>query len=364
MSQNCNTRKCSCEDAGLHTQCPICNPVDCPEPSPCAETFDSKCIIYNGAGSECAEITTGLNMEQVTDQLLNLIEPFVCLTCATIGYPTAGLIDVSLTPTLSWSAVPAATGYDVYFGTSSTPPLVVTNTVNTFYIIPAPLVAGTVYYWKIVPRNVGGSAADCITYSFTTLVEECTNPFIILLESLGIDPEMADGTLTEHMADWGRVGSLIMNNCDLCCPDCETYVLGSLTSSITVINCIAPQTSCCLNVAVANAPLLDLATLTALIETYGLECCNDFNTCIQTISSGVDNFDALVNQGIIEFSTLNDNTALCVIYNTLVQMGFSAHQIGIILLGFIQAGVVIKCLNGILQIYSIDVYIAMFCQPQ
>jgi hypothetical protein len=286
------------------------------------------------------------------------------LGCTTPSYPTPNLIDVSLTPTLSWNAIPAATGYNVYFGTSATPPLVVTNTINTFYIIPAPLVAGTVYYWKVVPRNAGGLATDCTTYSFTTLVEECTNPFTILLQSIGIEHDMADGTLAEHMADWGREGSLVINSCDYCCPDCETYVLGSLTSSIAVINCINPRTSCCLNVAVTGAEILDLAALTTLISNYGVECCNDFNTCVQTISSNVDNFNLIITQGILEFSTLNDNTALCVIYNKLIQMGFTTHQIGIIILGLVQAGVVIKCLNGVLQIYSIAVYTQMFCQQQ
>ena len=58
-----------------------------------------------------------------------------------------------------------ATSYDVYFGTSSTPPFV-TNVTGTSYS-PAALQPGTVYYWNIVARN-GGVTATSSTFSFTT----------------------------------------------------------------------------------------------------------------------------------------------------------------------------------------------------
>lgn len=78
--------------------------------------------------------------------------------------------------TLDWN-VPASNGcntassYDVYFGTSATPPLV-GNTTNTDYATGA-LSPSTVYYWKIVPKNGVGSAVGASTYSFTTAATTC-----------------------------------------------------------------------------------------------------------------------------------------------------------------------------------------------
>lgn len=78
---------------------------------------------------------------------------------------------------LSWSApinngCNAVTSYDVYFGTSATPPLV-SNTTSTSYSTGT-LAASTTYYWKIIPKNATGSAAGAATWSFTTSATPCT----------------------------------------------------------------------------------------------------------------------------------------------------------------------------------------------
>ncbi|MBL8211016.1 MAG: hypothetical protein JNK87_09910 [Bryobacterales bacterium] len=65
---------------------------------------------------------------------------------------------------LAWTAT-NATSYDVYFGVSSTPPLVAT--VNTPVYNPGALTAGTLYYWRIVARN-GALSASSPTWRFTT----------------------------------------------------------------------------------------------------------------------------------------------------------------------------------------------------
>ena len=80
--------------------------------------------------------------------------------------PTAGQIGVAVGTSLTWNAGAGATSYDVYFGTLSIPPFVA-NTAATSYTPAAALTAGTVYYWRIVSRNPGGSASGP-TQSFTT----------------------------------------------------------------------------------------------------------------------------------------------------------------------------------------------------
>jgi hypothetical protein len=79
--------------------------------------------------------------------------------------PATGATSVSLTPTLSWTAASAATSYDVYFGTSSSPALA-GNTTSTSYS-PGTLTSNTIYYWRVVAKNSAGSTSSA-TWSFTT----------------------------------------------------------------------------------------------------------------------------------------------------------------------------------------------------
>lgn len=61
---------------------------------------------------------------------------------------------VSITTTLSWTCSDPdgdSLTYDVYFGTSPTPPLVQSNHTSTTYN-PGTLNYGTKYYWKIVRK--------------------------------------------------------------------------------------------------------------------------------------------------------------------------------------------------------------------
>jgi Viral BACON domain len=83
----------------------------------------------------------------------------------TLVSPANGATAVSLTPLLSWSASSGATSYDVYFGTSATPPLVTNVSVTNYN--PGPLTEGQTYYWQIAARNASGASASSV-WSFTT----------------------------------------------------------------------------------------------------------------------------------------------------------------------------------------------------
>lgn len=87
--------------------------------------------------------------------------------------PGNGSSGISVGTTLSWPAVANASGYDVYFGTSSNPSLVSTNQTGTTYN-PGTLNPSSLYYWRIVPRNGSGFATGCATWSFTTGFAGCT----------------------------------------------------------------------------------------------------------------------------------------------------------------------------------------------
>ncbi len=93
--------------------------------------------------------------------------------CATLTAPANMAADLCLYEGITLTWTPALTGglatggFDVYFGTSATPPFLL-NTSATSYT-PTGLLANTTYYWKIVPKNASGNATGCVTYSFSTI---------------------------------------------------------------------------------------------------------------------------------------------------------------------------------------------------
>lgn len=75
-----------------------------------------------------------------------------------------------LTPTLKWKGGLGATSFDVYFGTTATPPLVRNVTVR--YYGPGPLKTGTKYYWRIVAKNGPDSTSSALWSVTTKLVPD------------------------------------------------------------------------------------------------------------------------------------------------------------------------------------------------
>jgi uncharacterized repeat protein (TIGR01451 family) len=85
----------------------------------------------------------------------------------TVFSPAQGATSVSLTAALMWSVAAGAASYDVYFGTSTMPPLV-TNTTTLSYS-PPDLNPNTIYYWYLVSKNTAGSTPSAV-WAFTTAV--------------------------------------------------------------------------------------------------------------------------------------------------------------------------------------------------
>ena len=84
--------------------------------------------------------------------------------------PVDGAVEVDHTPTLTWIA--GASTYDIYFGTSSNPPLVSTSQIESSYV-PGMLDLTTTYYWKVVSRDSLGTETPGPLWSFTT-ADQCS----------------------------------------------------------------------------------------------------------------------------------------------------------------------------------------------
>ena len=88
--------------------------------------------------------------------------------------PADGAQDVTFTPTLKWNASDAdgdVVTYDIYFGASPDPPLILSNkTIKSYQPVlpPNKLPHVTTYYWKIVARDNHGAETESPIMSFTT----------------------------------------------------------------------------------------------------------------------------------------------------------------------------------------------------
>jgi hypothetical protein len=71
--------------------------------------------------------------------------------------PVNGATNIDKNADLSWTAGEGATSYDVYFGTSSPPPLIGNQTAVTFE--PGTMAASTKHYWQIDSVNGWGKTA-------------------------------------------------------------------------------------------------------------------------------------------------------------------------------------------------------------
>lgn len=92
----------------------------------------------------------------------------VAVMSAGVGWgqtvPTDKAVGVSVNTGLQWAAFPAATTYDVYFGTTD-PPAFQCRVSKTSFLLET-LSAHTTYYWRVSPNNVDIKAGP--PNSFTT----------------------------------------------------------------------------------------------------------------------------------------------------------------------------------------------------
>ena len=79
---------------------------------------------------------------------------------------------IAIDTTLSWSGSDPnfsnTVTYDVYFGTSNSPPLVKQDATDTIYDPSGELSYNTTYYWKILSRDNHGAETEGPVWSFTT----------------------------------------------------------------------------------------------------------------------------------------------------------------------------------------------------
>jgi hypothetical protein len=91
-----------------------------------------------------------------------------------LSAPANNATNISLTPSLSWTASTSSSSYSinykVYLGTSNNPSTVVSNSQTALTYTPTALLSNTTYYWKIEANDGNGGVTESEIYNFKTIV--------------------------------------------------------------------------------------------------------------------------------------------------------------------------------------------------
>jgi hypothetical protein len=128
--------------------------------------------------------------------------------------PANGAVAQPTTMTLRWEGGPWAHKYDIYFGTSANPPLLVADASTTqsgavlgqprldtgsvddgvteSFTIPTTLSPGTTYYWRVVGKTMANKTATGPSWSFVTVGSELPPSAPTGLSATSISPTRID----------------------------------------------------------------------------------------------------------------------------------------------------------------------------
>ena len=94
--------------------------------------------------------------------------------------PADEAVDVSVTPTLTWTCASIGgvpTHYNVYCDTSPTPTTLIGTSTTTSFTIETALPYSTTYYWTVTAENATGTSAPAAPRSFTTAPHPVVSTF-------------------------------------------------------------------------------------------------------------------------------------------------------------------------------------------
>ena len=122
--------------------------------------------IRNAAGQTNNKfVQWSFNSGVLSDTMALVFQTSAAPSAPTLTSPADTATGVTIPVTLAWNPAPAATAYDIYFGTTNPPSLATADQVAT--TAPVTTAVSTTYYWKIVAKNTSGSTPSAVR-SFTT----------------------------------------------------------------------------------------------------------------------------------------------------------------------------------------------------
>ena len=110
--------------------------------------------------------------------------------CPTVTAPTSSATGVSVTPTITWTAINGAAGYKLKVGTTSGGndilDMDIAGGANSSYTLAAPLNFATTYYYSVTAytANIAGPATACTVRSFQTVCNSANLPYTLDFENV------------------------------------------------------------------------------------------------------------------------------------------------------------------------------------
>lgn len=177
-----------------------------------------------------------------------------------------------------------------------------------------------------------------------------------------IEKALECGNLTTLLND-----GLFLPNCDYCCPDCQDYVISDADSFINYLNLFGDNKPCCFNYAADDTGLSYLeSTIPAFLppsEIYdgynvGTGCTGtSFTTSLDELKASFNGFNGLLENGIMEQSSINGSSGISTIVNAL------STQSDVVKQSFMDTlmsdGLVITCKDGTIRFMNITNYIIL-----
>lgn len=110
--------------------------------------------------------------------------------CPTVAAPASSATGVSVTPTITWTAINGAAGYKLKVGTTSggndVLDMDIAGGASNSYTITTPLNFATTYYYSVTAytANIAGPATACTVRSFQTVCSSTGLPYTLDFESV------------------------------------------------------------------------------------------------------------------------------------------------------------------------------------
>ncbi len=167
--------------------------------------------------------------------------------CPTISAPASAAINVSVTPTISWSAVAAATGYKLRVGTTAGGSDVMNDYDMgnvTSFTLPTALNNSTVYYYTVKSYTATSLSASCTERSFATVCSPTTAPYSQNFDTTatGSSTNTNAPTCWSYVETSGSAGyGYVSSTSPASAPNC--YLLSNSTDTTGNIMLVSPQTT-------------------------------------------------------------------------------------------------------------------------
>lgn len=200
------------------------------------------------------------------------------------------------------------------------------------------------------------------------IVDGCIDPFTYIwndaVNQTLLDPTLSLAEYFDIILDKGLVLSSASN---ICCPDCTTSPIYSLSSTETFLKLAdylnwlyESDLTCCINIQAS------VETYLKYNEAWQVEqypCCNnDFESCLNKFST-IASLNRILDKGVVETNTYNGNTLLCIIYELFVNTPedlFQGSSIAEIFDRILDKGLVAYCCDCNVIIASVETFLKWY----